>query len=416
MSSAVMKDRVRAQKTLERDLKKLSTSDVFSATRTGKQAQVKPSQKTASKSSKKAVAAQKAIRAQAGARPPKSRAVIRDRLEEWVCFASDPFGSIPARMPVNYNSAPSNRSFIVRVPYQERFQIDAQKCVEFGIAGHGLYSGNNDPESFHCLPQQIGATDYSIGPVASGSFPACLGYHSPDSPSGAALAVGSASNSTTVVGYEALLPTAPLPFTASGTGGHTRWKLIALGMRFANTSTSFVKGGDLATVQPSANHTVVTPANGQLEFVNESTYKVQPISDKTLQVVLIPRTQDMAYSHTLNAASNSRTDYYPMKAWINNTTNTTQDFTVWIEAFYQIAGFNVNSLTTPSVDFPADRNVVEPAINITRMSASSGSGFEHVARVVASKVSGAASEGLDDLMGRAGKFVGKLATEALELL
>jgi len=297
------------------------------------------------------------------------------------------------KCPVNYNSAPSFQSTTATTKYSGSAYTVANSTSELALyPGHfSMYNetstGAGDPFAFHTslCSLGVGPTNYTIGPVDSnlgGTVPNAIGALV------TGLALGASTNTFTGAGSYALTPMSALPYVASGTINHTRWKMLSMGIKIFNDTPLATRGGYVGSCQPNSPFFGAT----QTLYSVFGSYQTSVASTDAVQtIVWIPRTEDLAFWHTINASSNPSNSIAGLRVWLNNDTVSGQNWRYEIVCHWELAGTSLASITTPALALPGGKDVVEPALDIVRAASPSGGVLDKVGAAVAAASTSAAA-------------------------
>ena len=292
------------------------------------------------------------------------RAVLVPRLKSYLDLLADPWRAEVCKCPVNYNPVPSFLTSLARTTVNtEGVFAAANSSTQIALfPGHGSNSDNDsmDGDSYHSLQQVVNATTYAVGPVVSQNS-AIHGIVT------VGLALGSAQIASNTAASSPLGPDLNLPYVGqAGSGSHTRWKLLSMGVRIENTTVLGSRAGDIVSVQPSS-----PAANSyQVSFGSQPTFElsVDP-NTGTWQRTWIPRATDMAFWHTITVGEQAA-DINMYAAgwfiWLNNNSAVTQTYRLEILCLWEMAGANLAAIASPTVLQPADKNIIEPTLDVMK--------------------------------------------------
>lgn len=333
------------------------------------------------------------------------RKVLKAPLADWSRLLADPFDSPFAKCPVNYNPVPTPRTTPLRLTSNSSVVVtNGQSCHMVLFPGHGgewlpnslssSQAGAMDGVSYHGSQQMIDVTKYAVGPLFVNGVAPCIGYYV------SGLVLGSVSNSN-VAGANPISYDVDAPYAAVTTvKGHSRWKLVAMGIRIMNVTQRELRDGTIVVVQPSTK----TAVGDQREYASDPTFRITRSADTSmLTVTWIPRPEDLAYWHIPGTGVNDSTGSGFLNGGIQIFFNADggnpgvgfQTYNYELVTHWEIGGFLVNSISTPSIQQPADRSVVEPSIVHLRSSSGSASMMSEVAEKMAATVSPYAHSAVD---------------------
>lgn len=313
------------------------------------------------------------------------------RLERWLKLLARPFATPICKCPINYNPVPSFMTSLARTTVTNaNLVVTAGQCSQYAIfGGHGLSSetASMDGVAYHARQQTIGAaTNYSIGPMGlTGLTTPAIGVHS------YGLAVGAARANGNTVQDLPLTYDVALPYLATASeSGHSRWKLIAMGARFENMTAMNYRAGNIVTVQPSNKGSFgVDPTNQATQASNPSFTISEDANSGTFEVSWIPRPEDLGFWHTLSGTEEGATgalNHAGLFIWINNPSSGDQQYEVQFVFHWELAGSYLNAVSSPSIHQPADKNVVEPVIDLARFTSSGAQHAVEFAKHVAGNI------------------------------
>lgn len=310
----------------------------------------------------------------------KQHATLVPRLDGWLKLLARPFANPIVKCPINYNPVPSFMTSLARTTITDpNVTVDAGQCLQYAIfGGHGLSSetASMDGVAYHARQQTIGAaTNYSIGPMGlTGLTVPAIGVRS------FGMAVGGARALSNTIQDLAMTYDVALPYLATGSeSGHSRWKLVAMGARFENMTAMNFRGGNIVTVQPSNKGTFGVDPTTQAAMASNPSFTIsEEANSGTLERSWIPRPEDLGFWHTMLGTEESAIaalNHAGLFIWINNPTSSAQQYEVQFVFHWELSGSYLNAVSSPSIHQPADKNIVEPVIDLSRFTAS---GAQHV--------------------------------------
>jgi hypothetical protein len=305
------------------------------------------------------------------------------------------------RSPVSYNPAPSYIQTTLRSTYtNQNLGISSGYTAQLTLApGHGqtypstglanLGIGGLDAVSNHAMLQQIavpgapGFDEVSFGPLEYGDagIPrfAALGWLDYTNVLNGVIPLSSGTTATALYWDNAA------PYVALSTGGHSRWQLVAMGIRIVNITPEASRGGTVVTVQPNTSSMPLN-VTGQAQLESFPTFFDHGVGDRGIEVSWIPRPQDMSFWHTGNSSggpASSTWDNSGITVFLN-AAGAVQTYAVSVVCHWQIAGTLVNTIGSNSPHQPALKNVVEPTVAHALNSSASAAVLPKVGKVVAS--------------------------------
>jgi hypothetical protein len=264
-----------------------------------------------------------------------------------------------------------------------------------------------DPQSFHAFSSRIGGAtvgnDYVVGPMKGNIVPRqAVGYVT------TGLSMGYAAAVLNTTASKAIINDVPLPFTAiEGDGAHSRWRLISAGVRLWNTSDEGTRGDSCQYVQPPT--TVDTNFTEQKNFsVFSPNYNMtrKMDSDDGLEVVWIPRPQDLGYWHQEDSVSADDVPWNAgLRIFLTTNNNSAQVYRYQIVCHWEIAGSHLAQLQNATATAANSESIVQTAVTKVRALSSTGHGLgkmiEHVAGQSIGVISALAKDPRVQAMGKA---------------
>lgn len=355
-------------------------------------------------------------------------AKLTSRLQQYVDSLANPWAGTGSRNPINYNPVPTMMTSCATTTNTVTDLIVATlTTTELTLLpGHGQQSAlvAMDGVAYHAQLQTIGTaapTTFTIGPVSildgqnSITYPPCNGVVT----SGLTLgnyAVSSSSVSSSALNqanYDQVLPYSGI----LANGNHTRWKLVSMGVRIICTTDLDQRGGDVTYVQPSqdVNPFPVSGSAFQVQFADYPSYTVsQSAMLDELKISWIPKPEDCAFWHTTSLAvgsvpqdtANTFLNQVGIRIWFNNSTAFQQTFSFQVVYNWEMGGTNLVTLASPKALQPADKNVIEPMIEVMRFSAKSATTAPSVAKAIVDTISPIAQDVAVAGISQLGKLAG----------
>jgi len=352
-------------------------------------------------------------------RTPESKG--HDKLLSWARLLSNPFvGVNTVKCPMNFNPSPSLLSQRVtlvdshadlkvtastarQMSYWPGHNVIATPAVGVGAAltgGTGLaYLADMDEVAYHGRFQTIGGTNYAVGPMTSpgGALTNRLpiSAHLSADPSGVGVG-GVVPNTAAGIGSTW---DDPLPFIADPTvAGHSRWKMIAMGVRIRNKTPVGSRGGSIVTVQP-ANVIGVGNYTLQSEFDRDPSYRIWGDGTDEVSVSWIPRTRDLAYWHMSTATNitlgtdtaSTALEGPAIIVWFNAPA-ADQFYVVEAFAHFELSGNYVQQFSSQSHSMRIPPAPVQQALGAHIQNSPSAEGIQHtIAAAVGAKAGDAGS-------------------------
>lgn len=362
-------------KALEEAVKRINSIEK----RTANNGRVVATKSIPQKGKKKPVkkAAKSALETQAYAR---GVALPHDCVKEWATAVADPWNVQGCKIPYNPLSVPTTLSTTARVFNTHTITVAANETQQILMfPGHGPWNLSNplDLVSAHCnqVALRIGGADVAhlIGPMpSSGGVPCCQGMFT--SSPGSAIPVGTYNLNTGTAAattQNALAPAIALPFVANtGDAYHTRWRLVSMGLVITNLTTELNISGSVVTVQPDT-----APLGGLAASGPQANFEIYPsfkrfAPNKQVKISWTPRGEDLAWSHVNSSTVIALAQKVAILAWLNSG-SAAQSYQIDWVANYELAGLNTRSISSDAVNFPAGRNVIEPAVAAVAMTSAS---------------------------------------------
>lgn len=344
------------------------------------------------------------------------------KLLDWAGLLSNPFvGVNSVKCPLNFNPAPSLLSQrITLVDAHSDVKVTAAYCRQLVIwPGHNIlsapavavgsaqlggtglaYLGDMDEVAFHARFQTISGSIFAVGPM--------------NSPGGALttrVAVSSHLSADSGIGIGGVITTStagvasgwdnPLPFTADPTvQGHSRWKLIAMGIRIRNKTPVQGRGGSIVTVQP-ANVINMAAYTAQSEFDRDPSFRIWGDGTDEVSISWIPRTRDLSYWHMTIATNTSiGTDNTStalegpaIVVWLNAATTADQYYSWELFGHYELSGNYVQVFSGQTHSMSTPPALVQQAMGAHIQNSPTAAGIQHtIAAAVGKQLTGAAAD------------------------
>lgn len=322
---------------------------------------------------------------------------LQPRLERWLRLLAEPFENASCKVPINYNPVPSFMTSVARTSaLTYSWSVAGNTTTQIAIVpGHGIASEVEpmDGVAYHARKQIVNTTTYTVGPMGDGVHGSMCGVHR------TGLTTGTSNMYCNTVNDTPITYSNQLPYTASeGESGHSRWKLAACGIRIQNVTPELTRGGNVSSVQPSS----VTPiaVTNQDYFTSNPSFQIsEKANTGVLEISWIPRPEDLAYWHSIRTSTEtaySGVNYAGLFVWLNNPTSGAQSYAVDFVFHWELGGTSLQTVSSPSVHQPADKNVLEPSLDITRFTKPSSSGILNTAYEVVKHVSPFMEKALKD--------------------
>lgn len=293
---------------------------------------------------------------------------------------ADPWKNTGVRCPVNYNPVPSFVTQFARTTCTR-----TQVSVAFGTSsninlfpGHsmmysGTAAGSNsiadsipitdfDEVAYHSPVQNIGGGAYIAGPMnavvdsGTSTVTGVAGFIT------SGLTPGYVSN--TSAASTALEWDQVLPYISNPSSGHSRWKLVSMGIRIENVTPELARGGSIQSYQPVNNVNQIT---GPIQsYAQIPTYKDWGTAG--CEITWIPRMRDVAYWHLTGALISGGTlspRYIGVIPGISISLSApsgapnSQSYDFQIVCNWELAGNLFAPIGTPGPHMPETKSVVE---------------------------------------------------------
>ncbi len=315
---------------------------------------------------------------------------LKPRLNRWLQCLSRPFEIEAVKCPVNFNPMPTLQTSLWTTTSTLKVNAPSGQNVQFTLyPGHTLLvdADEMDGPSYHQNWQNVNGVVRPVAPVQYADASAVIrnGFNAVMSlsPVGTAgVGTNSVVNDTstsasTVIEFDNALPLSGTPKDSS----HTRYKLVGMGIRFSNETPGLTRGGTFMSVQP-----LTTNAYANIQFyAKHPTFKDHGLCDeKRGELSWIPRIQDLAFYHpSTSTAVTIGVGTAGILLCFVNTTAAAQNLAVEIVYHWEIGGSNVIQVSTGSVQFDSDKNIVSPTISLLQQGAATAAPAAKVAEVVA---------------------------------
>lgn len=296
-------------------------------------------------------------------------------LLEWLETVERPFANAAVRCPVQKNTIETNRTTVGRTLYTGRWDLIAGNKLDLVIfPGHGKMPTsissvpgkyNMDPTSFHAKIQYLNTGSYNIGPMTNdqGHVDAIGGYQILS-----AATTGFSTNASTLDGP--ISTKTPLPYTSKGSdGGHTRWRMTALGIKI------IMDNWDGQAVIKTATPMGIVPAlvsSGSSTFDNallsDPSYKKEALSSvggRTEKIIIVPfQTDQLAFWHSYSSAGGHFTPEYDLNyaslyLELENIGSTTFKVDYEMVALWEIGGNNLLAVSQATAQSTAIANMAD---------------------------------------------------------
>jgi hypothetical protein len=301
-------------------------------------------------------------------------------LAAWSRILSDPFHQEGIFCPVSYNPAPSFIQSTARTTSTNlTFSVAANSSTQMFLfpghyrpAGSATSNAGLDAVAYHALDLSIGASRFVVGPMdktdAVATRPPIIGVINPN------LTLNSCAD--VFGGGIGMFYDVPLPYVSvaiSEAGSHSRWQMVAMGLKIRQTTPELKRGGSIVTVQPNTNYVIPTgTVQSQLEVFPTFTDH----GPDGCYVSWIPRSQDMAFWHGTSETGASGASAVcggaGIIAYLNNPTVDDLSYSFEVVCHWQLAGSYLNTVGRPGAHSPDVKPAVEKAISYLQNAGHSG--------------------------------------------
>lgn len=319
--------------------------------------------------------------------PSSTKGVVRrvglhpaSDLARWGRILSQPFLHEGEFCPVSYNPAPSFIQTTARTTSTDMSgSVAMTSTTQFAFyPGHGSSQGISTAEtemdavSYHAKDQNVNTGGSLqrcvVGPMSKTDGAATrvpiIGVKIPGITTGLTYWDTSA-NTAVPVAWDVALPYVSVSGTTSTGGHHSRWQLVAMGIRFTQTTPEFARGGTFLTVQPN---TVYLGTNGDAQSTLEKFPTFKDHGPEGFEISWIPRAQDLAFWHgTSDTGANGATAALigpAVLVFINNPTGEAISYTYQVVCHWQLAGSYLNTVGRPAAHAPETKPAIEKAVSV----------------------------------------------------
>lgn len=330
---------------------------------------------------------------------------------------ADPWGAgLGVKSSVCYNPAPSFVSAVAKVTATlDNIQVAANTTMQIVLfPGHSKYlqfSGGTggsseppatsmDPTAYHSMWQYIGGTAVGnrrpIGPVEVETVSGGGTYANPVMGIiSHSITPGHFSDLSSSANSSAIDPDVLLPYYSNGEqahGEHLRQMMSSMGVKITNTTVGSARAGNVVSVQPDMSMLPAPGSQGKLKIYRS--WRQHGTGEDGITITWLPRFEDLAYWHTApldhtNAFALATTDKLNGGAiflFLNNTSVASQTYAMEVIQNFQIAGGNVQSVSTEDPLNYNSKPFVESAVSAARAVAGSAAGIRDIAGKVSSAI------------------------------
>jgi len=338
---------------------------------------------------------------------------IHPSAARWAAGLERPFTGTPEKCPWNFNPVPSYLSFVATTVASRvgADSVSANRTTQFTfMPGHAKLAtpvvGNAGGTVVSAVTDMDEVAYHYLFQTFPGPITLCWGPVPFIDPFGVTrVAVCCAQDNdiatgTTVTTSAASVPigwNATVPFTGDlRTEGHTRVKLLSMGIRFVNTTPEQFRGGSFVSWQPVTVTDIQSPQTSNT--INPSWKDHGPDG---CEVTWIPRMRDLAYWHPSTASvAAAGVPAAPLTdtalagpgvvVCINNPTSSVQTYDMECVAHWEISGFSVQTISTSAKATNLSDSTLKSALSSQINNAPDASGF---AKTLTSAVHGVVQAG-----------------------
>lgn len=325
---------------------------------------------------------------------PVSKSELNSRLNDYFKALQNPWEGQGVRCPVNYNPVPS---FLITQAHTTRTVpvltvVNGTTTQLTLFPGHSFHTDNDamDGVSYHAGLTRINGINYPVGPLTLG-VNACIGAETTSLASNADVNNLDTVNSTPM-SYDVNLPYS----AATGNGGHSRWKLVSMGIMLENTTPIQTRGGTVQHVMPSTQISSTGVLNA--DYNSQPTFRVTAEANSgVLKLSWIPRADDLAFWHIDSSASVANGVLNAgLIVWItapSGGVTFNQTYSYQVVCNWELSGHSLAAISAPTVHQPADKNIVEPVISALQFTQSHATNVVNIAKSVATHAPALAAQG-----------------------
>lgn len=319
---------------------------------------------------------------------PPSAKQLNSRLDLYFKTLQDPWTNQGIRCPVNYNPVPS---FLITPAHTTRtvpvLTVASGTTTQLTLfPGHSFNIDTDamDGVSYHSGLTQVNGTNYPVGPLTVSAAP-IIGAET------SGLAGNVDVNNLNSLASTPMTYDVNLPYSAAtGNGGHSRWKLVSMGIVIENTTPIQTRGGTVQHVMPASN----IYATGVLasDYNSQPTFRITTeANDGELKLSWIPRADDLAYWHVDATATPPATIASVINAgvivWITAPGTLggafSQTYSYQVVCNWELSGHSLAAVSSPTIHQPSDKNIIEPVISGLQFTQSHATNVVKIARTVA---------------------------------
>jgi len=319
-----------------------------------------------------------------------------DRVRKSMALQADPFESELCSPVVNNNLVPSLFQSNIRLTSTGQVNVSANSTIHMGLMpGHNgeAPEAPMDASANHCrLVQGSGPDPFVWGPLGVQNTPFIVplaGFISNNLAAGTSLNdLSGLDLSTRGLPWDNAAPyIANTSSPSADNTDHSRWQVTGIAIRVMNTTQTDTRGGDVVTVAP------VKPFSSAVErdFTRFPSRRATTDANfGTHEVSVALRQTDMAMWHPYNGGSfSNQIKACALHIFFRNPTASAQTYTYQIAFTWALAGTSLMMVSTPTITYPTDADLVKPAQELMQESAHSAHDGPTVVDVVAAGLSGA---------------------------
>lgn len=315
---------------------------------------------------------------------------LNSRLDNYFRALQDPWTLQGIRCPVNYNPVPS---FLITTAHTTRtvptLTVNPGTTTQLTLFpghSHNIDTDAMDGVSYHAGLTRINGINYPCGPLILAVNPT-IGAET----SGLAAGVDVTNLDTAV--STSMNFDVQLPYIASnGNGGHSRWKLVSMGITIENTTPIQTRGGQIQHVMPAA--AIQATGNILADYASQPTFRITTEANEgAVKLAWIPRADDLAFWHVDTSSVTGGIVNAGVVVWITAPTGAafTQTYSYQVVCNWELSGHSLAAVSAPTIHQPADKNVVEPVISALQFTKSHATDVVNIAKAVASNAPAIAS-------------------------
>jgi len=304
----------------------------------------------------------------------RSKAMDRS-MQDYYATLSNPMRVRGVKSPVLGNEAATVSSFAATTSLATfAAAVAANTTRQYALfPGHNTFDGDDFGVAKHSNQQTVNVTNYLVGPMNSDDGTPVVAISGVGTTCGLNTCkyfTNTASSDYPMI-YDVTLPLSTKVLNT----GHSRWRLVSMGVEVTNTTPVADRAGSIVTVTPDNRSTWGDGATQEI-FNRFSSFTIHG-TDTKVCVNWVPRTNDLGY---VASGSGVSTNLFSagLLFWLNNPTAVAQTYAIEIVFNWEIAGSNVKPLT--SLSLPA-QGAEEHMTKTLAVHAAHGIPIDHVALV-----------------------------------